>query len=169
MSDCWELLALRNVSCGPCGRRWTIGPSDKDRRLGGCSTGKSFRFVCACVRAVWLPSGIGSQIPWVSAAKNNFRVSGVNPAFASAFGGAGAPSGSRRLTRQASHWPWAHEQVMGSSAFFLLTSLSLSVQAGDRQVSLSGRWPGTGPWLEIYYPMCRMYHPCNQANHSNAS
>ena len=46
---------------------------------------------------------------------------------------------------------WAHEQVMGSSAFFLLTSLSLSVQAGDRQVSLSGRWPGTGPWLEIYY------------------
>ena len=30
--------------------------------VGGCSTGKSFRFVRACVRAVWLPSGIGSQI-----------------------------------------------------------------------------------------------------------
>ena len=30
----------------------------------GCSSGKSFRFVRACVRAVWLPSGIGSQIPW---------------------------------------------------------------------------------------------------------
>ena len=29
----------------------------------GCSTGKSFRFVRAGVRAVWLPSGIGSQIP----------------------------------------------------------------------------------------------------------
>ena len=30
----------------------------------GCSTGKSFRFVRACVHAVWLPSGIRSQIPW---------------------------------------------------------------------------------------------------------
>ena len=30
--------------------------------VGACSTGKSFRFVRACVRAVWLPSGIGSQI-----------------------------------------------------------------------------------------------------------
>ena len=30
--------------------------------VGGCSTGKSFRFVRACVRAVWLPSGIGSKI-----------------------------------------------------------------------------------------------------------
>ena len=29
--------------------------------VGGCSTGKSFRFVRASVRAVWLPSGIGSQ------------------------------------------------------------------------------------------------------------
>ena len=37
---------------------------DRNRRLGGCSTGKSFRFVRACVRAVWLPSGIGSQIRW---------------------------------------------------------------------------------------------------------
>ena len=32
--------------------------------VGGCSTGKSFRFVRACVRAVWLPSGIGSQKLW---------------------------------------------------------------------------------------------------------
>ena len=32
--------------------------------VGGCSTGKSFRFVRACVRAVWLPSGIGSKIRW---------------------------------------------------------------------------------------------------------
>ena len=30
----------------------------------GCSTGKSFRFVRVCVRAVWLPSGVGSQILW---------------------------------------------------------------------------------------------------------
>ena len=29
--------------------------------VGGCSTGKSFGFVRACVSAVWLPSGIGSQ------------------------------------------------------------------------------------------------------------
>jgi hypothetical protein len=29
--------------------------------VGGCSTGKSFRFVRACVRAVWLSSGIGYQ------------------------------------------------------------------------------------------------------------
>ena len=27
----------------------------------GCPTGKWFRFVSACVRAVWLPSGIGYQ------------------------------------------------------------------------------------------------------------
>ena len=32
--------------------------------VGGCAPGKSFRFVRACVRAVWLPSGIGSQILW---------------------------------------------------------------------------------------------------------
>ena len=31
------------------------------REVGGCSTGKSFRFVRARVRAVWLPGGIGSQ------------------------------------------------------------------------------------------------------------
>ena len=30
--------------------------------VGGCSNGKSFRFVRACVRVVWLSSGIGSQI-----------------------------------------------------------------------------------------------------------
>ena len=29
--------------------------------VGGCSTGKPFRSVRACVRAVWLPSGAGSQ------------------------------------------------------------------------------------------------------------
>ena len=29
--------------------------------VGGCSTGKSFCFVRAFVRAVWLPNGIGSQ------------------------------------------------------------------------------------------------------------
>ena len=34
---------------------WGVSPSP---------TGKSFRFVRACVRAVWLPSGIGSQIRW---------------------------------------------------------------------------------------------------------
>ena len=33
--------------------------------VGGCSAGKSFRSVRACVPAVWLPSGIGSQIPLV--------------------------------------------------------------------------------------------------------
>ena len=32
--------------------------------VGGCSTGKSFRFVRAFVRAVWLPSGIGSKLVW---------------------------------------------------------------------------------------------------------
>jgi hypothetical protein len=31
---------------------------------GGRSTGKSFRSVRACVRAVWLPSGIGAQCVW---------------------------------------------------------------------------------------------------------
>ena len=35
--------------------------SPKHRRLEGCSTGKSFCFVRACVRTVWLPSGIGSK------------------------------------------------------------------------------------------------------------
>ena len=34
----------------------------KKSEVGGCSTGKSFRFVRACVRAVWLPSGIGSKV-----------------------------------------------------------------------------------------------------------
>ena len=34
--------------------------------IRGCSTGKSFRFVRACVRAVWLPSGIGSQCVWAT-------------------------------------------------------------------------------------------------------
>ena len=29
--------------------------------VGGCSTGKSFRFVRACVRAVWLRSGIAGR------------------------------------------------------------------------------------------------------------
>ena len=33
----------------------------EDRRLGVSPTGNSFRFVRACVRAVCLPSGIGSQ------------------------------------------------------------------------------------------------------------
>ena len=40
------------------------GPLKKNKQkseVGGCSTGKSFRFVRACVRAVWLPSGIGSK------------------------------------------------------------------------------------------------------------
>ena len=32
--------------------------------VGGCSTGNSFRFSRVCVRAVWLPSGIGSQKLW---------------------------------------------------------------------------------------------------------
>ena len=32
--------------------------------VGGCSTGESFRFVRACVRAVWLSSGIGSKNVW---------------------------------------------------------------------------------------------------------
>ena len=34
--------------------------------VGGCSAGKSFRFVRACLRAVWLPSGIGSKIVLVA-------------------------------------------------------------------------------------------------------
>ena len=29
---------------------------------GGCSTGKSFRFVRACVRAVWLPSELDQKL-----------------------------------------------------------------------------------------------------------
>ena len=33
--------------------------------LGRCSIGKLFRFVRACVRAVWLPSGIGSKV-WLA-------------------------------------------------------------------------------------------------------
>ena len=32
--------------------------------VGGCSNWKSFRLVRACVRAVWLPSGIGSKCCW---------------------------------------------------------------------------------------------------------
>ena len=41
---------------------WDLGGWGSE--VGGCSTGKSFRFVRVCVRAVWLPSGIGSQIMW---------------------------------------------------------------------------------------------------------
>ena len=35
-----------------------------ESEVGGCSTGNSFRFVLACVLAVWLPSGIGSKCLW---------------------------------------------------------------------------------------------------------
>ena len=39
-----------------------VGDSfDNASEVGGCSTGKSFRFVRACVRAVWLPS-----VNWIS-------------------------------------------------------------------------------------------------------
>ena len=40
------------IKCIKCIESWGVSPSP---------TGKSFRFVRACVRAVWLPSGIGSK------------------------------------------------------------------------------------------------------------
>ena len=40
------------------GKKISVATSE----VGGCSTRKSFRFVRACVRAVWLPSGIGSKV-----------------------------------------------------------------------------------------------------------
>ena len=46
--------------------------------IGVCraSAGESFRFVRACARAVWLPSGIGSQIPLVGLFPFSFCVLG---------------------------------------------------------------------------------------------
>ena len=40
--------------------------SSHGSEVGGCSTRKSFRFVRAFVRAVWLPSGIGSKCVWAA-------------------------------------------------------------------------------------------------------
>ena len=65
--DSCKIICFKNVPGFPplifvrCPGVW----KDKSE-VGGCTTGKSFRFVRACVRAVRLPSGIWAQCVWAS-------------------------------------------------------------------------------------------------------
>jgi len=51
-------LLTRSLTCFGCMSLGTRATYISE--VEGCSTGKSFRFVRTCVRAVWLPSRIGS-------------------------------------------------------------------------------------------------------------